>query len=100
MKKPIVRERWPWDQVHLARHEISAIKAIPQPAFDAILKVAGIDLMSFASGGEEGRRATDFAEGKKWVGATLRTIRTMRLPSGAQQETGPHAVPKGPPPGE
>jgi hypothetical protein len=100
VKRPIARERWPWDQVQLEIHEVSAIKAIPQAAFDAILKVAGIDQMSFASGGEEGRRATDFAEGKRWVGATLRTIRNMKMPGPKPTETGPHAVPKGAPPGE
>lgn len=95
-----IAERWPWDQVHLEHHEVSAIKAIPEAAFAVILKVAGIDLMSFASGGEEGRRASDFAEGKRWVGGTLRTIRTMSMPGPKPTETGPHAVPKGPPPGE
>lgn len=100
MKRPIVRERWPWDQVQLAPHEVSAIKAIPDQAFDAIRKVARIDLISFASGAEDGRRATDFAEGMRYVGLLLNKIRAMPMPVRKPAETGPHAVPKGAPPGE
>jgi hypothetical protein len=32
------------------------------------------DRMTFWPGGEDGKRATDFAEGKRWVGVQLRRI--------------------------
>jgi hypothetical protein len=34
--------------------------------------------MTFWAGGEDGRRATDFAEGKRWVGLQLRRIEKLR----------------------
>jgi hypothetical protein len=36
------------------------------------------DRMSFWPGGEDGRRASDFAEGKRWVGLQLRRILKLR----------------------
>ena len=88
----------PWDPVNLDLHEISAIKALPQSTLAVLDKLCGTDKLSFAAGGEEGRRASDFAEGKRWVALTLRSIKTMKLDSGPPKETGPHAIPKGPPP--
>ncbi|HXI76091.1 MAG TPA: hypothetical protein VNH21_03090 [Steroidobacteraceae bacterium] len=85
--------RCPWDPVDLELHELSAIKAVANTmplAWAALEKITGVDRMSFAAGGEEGRRATDFAEGKRWVGNTLRLVRDMKLPS----------RPIGPPPDE
>jgi hypothetical protein len=34
--------------------------------------------MTFWPGGEDGKRATDFAEGKRWVGVQLRRIEKLR----------------------
>lgn len=36
------------------------------------------DRMTFWPGGEDGRRATDFAEGKRWVGLQLRRFEKVR----------------------
>src|SRR5258707_10189522 len=44
------------------------------------------DRMTFWPGGEDGKRATDFAEGKRWVGVQLRRIEKMR-PDHREQST-------------
>jgi hypothetical protein len=69
-----------WDPVLLERHEISALKALTPHAVAAIEKITAVDRASFAAGGEDGRRETDFAEGKRWVGVTLRNVRAMKMP--------------------
>lgn len=72
----------PWDQAKLSQSEISAIKAIadgvaePEQqrlAFRTIVhKLCNAHGMSFTIlGPDEGKRATDFSEGKRWVGNTL-----------------------------
>jgi hypothetical protein len=74
--------RYPWDPVELEPREISGIKAMAAQhpvAFAAVLKIARTDEMSFSAGGEDGRRATDYAEGKRAVGVTLRGILAMKL---------------------
>ena len=97
-------QRWPWDPVLLEPFEVSAIKAVAAQmpiAFAAIEKICGTDRMSFTVGGEEGRRATDFAEGQRHVGRMLRQIRDGKMPGPKPTEfRDPHAVPKGAPPGE
>lgn len=98
--KPVKVYAPPWSEVPLELHEISALKAVPEAAFAAIEKVCGVGVNPFAAGGEEGRRATDFACGKAWVAGTLRMFRAVRMPSPQQRDTGPHAVPTGAPPGE
>lgn len=81
MSRP--RPKLPWDPVDLKPHQLAAIKAISdgvaepeqqRTAFTTIVQMlCGVDQMSFTIlGSEEGRRATDFAEGKRWVGNTLR----------------------------
>lgn len=91
--------RYPWDKLMLSPAEISAIKALPAAAVAVINKVCGVGSNPFTAGGDDGRRATDFASGKLWVGHTLRDLREMKLEEHRQRETGPHAVPKGAPPG-
>lgn len=78
--------RWPWSQVELEPHEVSAIKALATSnphVWSALEKITGVDAMSFCAGGPEGDRATAFAEGKRWVGGTLRQIRDMKMPGTA-----------------
>lgn len=75
------RLKTPWDPVELTPSEFASIKAVhdgvahPEQqriAFRTIVqKLCNTPGMSFAAGGEEGRRATDFAEGKRWVGFTM-----------------------------
>ncbi len=50
-----------------------------QRAWDYILRaLCETDRMSFWPGGDDGRRASDFAEGKRWVGIQLKRIEKMR----------------------
>ena len=50
-----------------------------QRAFEFVVRtLCETDRMTFWPGGEDGRRATDFAEGKRWVGLQLRRIEKMR----------------------
>jgi hypothetical protein len=95
--------RWPWDPTELEPHEISAIKSIAHTmpiAWGALEKICGVDAMEFTAGGEDGRRASDFAAGKRFVGRLLRNIRDMKMPGPRPSpgDAGPHAVPKGAPP--
>lgn len=77
------RPKLPWDQVPLTPTELASIKAVADGvaegeqqriAFRTIVdKLCGVDRMSFTMlGPEDGKRGTDFAEGKRWVGNTLR----------------------------
>lgn len=85
---------WPWDKVDLSLAEISSIKAIASQhplGYAAIVeKICRFNQMSFTAGGEDGRRATDYAEGKRGVAHTLHQIVAMKLPT----------RPNGPPPGD
>ena len=80
------RTRLPWqlpvgDIPHSA---VVALKALEQGTADEFQQreawayireqLCDVDKMSFWPGGEDGRRATDFAEGKRWVGDQLRRI--------------------------
>ncbi|MCK1501494.1 hypothetical protein [Bradyrhizobium sp. 188] len=73
----------PWDRVDLTNTEVASIRAVSEGvadpeqqrvAYKAIIhKLCAVDRASFTIlGGDEGRRATDFAEGKRWVGNTIR----------------------------
>jgi hypothetical protein len=88
MKKPKAvppRPRMPWDPVEFELAEVSAIKAMAAQhprAFEVVLqKICRLDAMSFTAGGEDGRRASDYAEGKRAVGDTLRQLRDLAMPS-------------------
>jgi hypothetical protein len=51
-------------------------------AFDVVLfDILGLDRLSFTAGGEEGRRATDFAEGMRFGARQLRRTRDMTMPT-------------------
>lgn len=41
-------------------------------------RLCATDRMSFYPGGDDGRRATDFAEGKRWVGSQIRRLLKLR----------------------
>jgi hypothetical protein len=101
-KGPIAarHDRRPWDDVALLPAEVSLLKAIDPAAFAVIEKLCGVGVNPFAAGAEEGRRATDYACGKLWVAGAIRNARVARMPAPQQQESGPHAVPKGAPPSE
>lgn len=83
MARGRTRQALPWDAVELSATELASIKAISDGAADPeqqriayrtiIQKICGVDRASFTIlGPDEGRRATDFAEGRRWVGNTIR----------------------------
>ena len=86
---------WPWDPINLTVGEIAAIKGMAAQnrlAFEAIVfKICGVDRMSFTAGGEDGRRATDFAEGRRWPGNTLRQI--VEMPAQVNPRGAPPEIP-------
>lgn len=99
MKKPIARPAslpCPWDELLLPPHEVSLLKAIPVEAMAVIEKICGGGRNPFAPGGEDGRRATDFACGKVWVAGTIKMARAARLPS--QSRGAPADLPNSPTP--
>lgn len=101
-KKPLnATQTWPWDLVQLTLAEASSIKAIASQhpmGYAAIVdKICGADRLSFTAGGDDGRRATDFSEGKRWVASAIRQAVDAQMPT-TKSEPGPHSVPKGPPP--
>jgi hypothetical protein len=89
----------PWQFPKIDSADIFAVQALAkgianegqqQRAFDYILRVlCETDRMTFWPGAEDGRRATDFAEGKRWVGVQLRRIEKLRPQHpGAEAEAG------------
>lgn len=43
-------------------------------------KLCRVNAMSFAAGGEDGRRATDFAEGMRFAGKQMMNARDAKMP--------------------
>ncbi len=82
----------PWQLPRVEDADIFAVQALAKGiandtqqkrALDYIVRaLCETDRMTFWSGGEDGRRATDFAEGKRWVGLQLRRIEKMRIVHG------------------
>lgn len=76
---------WPWDVPKLSPAKVSKIKAMaaqhPEAIKILIEDICGANRLSFTHGGEDGRRATDFAEGKRFVAGTLRNTIAAELPS-------------------
>jgi hypothetical protein len=78
----------PWKIPLTEREDVFAIQAIAngiasdgqqRRAYDYVVRLlCESDRMTFWPGGEDGRRASDFAEGKRWVGLQLRRLERMR----------------------
>lgn len=83
--------------------EVAAIRALAEggadehqqrAAFRFILsRLCGLDTMSFWPGGEDGKRATDFAEGRRWVGIQLRRIVKSLVPERYDTRDAPPPMP-------
>lgn len=92
--RPKSQPSTPWQLPPIDNKTIFAIQAVAKGianegqqrhAFDYILRaLCETDRMTFWPGGEDGRRATDFAEGKRWVGVQLRRIEKLRPDMSAQ----------------
>lgn len=87
MKQP-PKEPAPWSlplaELNKLPSEIAAVRAVAEGAADEhqqrmavafiCSRLCGERKMSFWPGGEDGKRATDFAEGKRWVAIQLRRV--------------------------
>jgi hypothetical protein len=86
--RPKSQPSTPWQLPAIDNASVFAIQALARgianegqqrQAWDYILRaLCEIDRMTFWPGGDDGRRATDFAEGKRWVGVQLRRIEKLR----------------------
>lgn len=87
----------PWGEVELTEGEAAAIKAVAsvnRVAFDTIVnKICGYHRISFAPG-DDGRRSTDFAEGKRWVARMLLNIVDRELRPRTRGPEPGHVEPK------
>ncbi len=89
-KKPVSEQAaLPWQTPPTIQNEdIFALQALERGTANAAQQKRAVtfiertlcatDRMSFYPGGEDGRRATDFAEGKRWVGSQLRRLLKLR----------------------
>lgn len=100
--KPRAKTPQPWQLPVLEDADIFAVQALAQGvggkaeqlrAWAFIRKLAAADLMSFWAGGEDGRRATDFAEGKRWVADQLRRISRLK-PAAVSSRDEPPPMPQ------
>jgi hypothetical protein len=86
--RPKSRPDRPWQIPRIDDADIFALQAVAngtassaqqQRAFEYVVRsLCETDRMTFWPGAEDGKRATDFAEGKRWVGLQLRRIEKMR----------------------
>lgn len=81
------KDRKPWTPVDWDLADASALQAMQRGDADAdqqrralvwiVEKAAGVYDQSYYPGGEEGRRNTDFAEGRRFVGNTI--VKLLRI---------------------
>lgn len=91
-KPPRKRDRqqpdWPWELPKFEDADVFAMQALGRREANPgqqervlayiLHHLCEVDRMTFWPGGEEGRRATDFAEGKRWVALMIRRFMKMR----------------------
>lgn len=92
--RPKEQASTPWQLPKTEAADVFALQAVskgianePQQkqAWDYIVRtLCETDRMTFWPGGEDGKRATDFAEGKRWVGVQLRRIEKLRPDMGVE----------------
>lgn len=109
MKRATVKIPPPWTLPIPPPSEVFAVKAIEagtatpqqQAIFWKYLRevVCGARKMSYWPGGEDGRRATDFAEGKRFVAVHLERLVNL-TPSGVDIHDEPPPMPRAAEPGE
>ena len=99
-KKPQAEQpAWPWQlPPGIENADIFALQALERGAANASQQQRAIafverrlcatDRMSFYPGGEDGKRASDFAEGKRWVGTQLRRLLKLRPDHRGEPKTG------------
>jgi hypothetical protein len=77
-------------------HEISALKAIPEATFAVIERICGVGRNPYRDGGDDGRRATDYACGKLAVANMLKALRSA--PMSRSSRSAPPDLPNSPTP--
>lgn len=94
-RKPVSEQApWPWQiPLGIENADIFALQALERGTANAAQqkravafierKLCATDRMSFYPGGEDGKRASDFAEGKRWVGNQLRRLLKLRPDHGS-----------------
>jgi hypothetical protein len=88
LSRPKSQPDRPWRMPQIEDADIFALQAVAKGtannaqqlrAYEYVVRtLCETDRMTFWPGGEDGKRATDFAEGKRWVGVQLRRIEKMR----------------------
>jgi hypothetical protein len=78
----------PWQLPQVENADIFALQALERGTANAAQqkraltfierRLCATDRMSFYPGAEDGRRASDFAEGKRWVGSQIRRLLKLR----------------------
>lgn len=112
-RKPVVKAKgqgpsWPWSPViDFEDADIFALQAIAAGNASSGQQVRALNFirskicegkrLSFMPGGEDGRRATDFAEGKRFVEVQIQRILNMR-PATVNSRGAPPAMPATPTP--
>ncbi len=101
-------QRWPWETLYFKPSEIASIQAVREGSADEfqqreafrviVEKIANRGGLSFTAGGTDGQRATDFSEGRRWVGRVLDNIANQDLPFDPRGEPPPMPMGMGPDP--
>lgn len=78
----------PWVMEQVPSQTLYAIQAVAEGRASSLQQMVAwffiidvlckTDRMSFFHGGEDGRRATDFSEGKRWIGSQLRRLQKIK----------------------
>jgi len=90
---------WPWEPPELSEPELMALRALQAGVANKgqqemvlttiVTKFAGTYDMTFRPGGEDGRRATDFAAGKAFVGQRIMEALSRPMKPRGDENAGP-----------
>jgi hypothetical protein len=93
--------RFPWEHGFLESRKVSLIKAMasqhPEAFRICVEEICRTNSLSFTAGGEEGRRATDFAEGMRFAGRAMLNARDAVMPTTGRKAP-PDDLPNSPTP--
>lgn len=80
----------PWEPIEQSLADVSAIKSLmigqasdvqQKRVVDWLIRATGVEEPSFRPGGDDGRRASDFAEGKRFVGLQFFILAKAVMPA-------------------
>jgi hypothetical protein len=94
--KPEGSRSEPWKPVKYNARDVAAIQALTTGTADAdqqrhaiewiVTVISGVYQPSFYPGGEDGRRKSDFAEGKRFIGNTILKMVNRNLSTVQEQD--------------